>query len=263
MVALTSPHAPLAGRTILVTRAVHQAQSTLDAVVRHGGDALLLPCLEIVHHAEAVNAAVQALSHDTDATVLITSVNGINALIENNTVECVRKMLGGHRQIVAVGSRTAQALQRLGVNRVVVPEPFSQQGVAAWWDMHGWPETLIFVRAAKGCDDLLPQLQAHGCVTAMFACYSSQVPSQAAPEAVVRLLQQGEVDAVLLGSSATARGFITRVGADLAARPIVVAISQRVADEAIKLGLRVQVVATEASFDAMLDQLGDYFGGAR
>jgi len=260
---LTPADAPLAGRTILVTRAVHQAQPTLDGVVRRGGEALLLPCLEIVHHATAVDDALQALSHDADAAVLITSMNGINALLEHSTVECVRQLLDGHRQVVAVGSRTAQALRQLGVGGVVVPEPFSQQGVAAWWHRYGWPETLIFVRAAEGSDDLLPQLQAHGCVTAMFACYRSQVPSLAAPEAVVRPLQQGEVDAVLLGSSATARGLVARVGADLAARPIAVAISQRVADEAVKLGLRVQVVATEASFDAMLDQLGDYFGGVQ
>lgn len=259
---LTANCAPLAGRTILVTRAAHQAQSTLDAVVQRGGHALSLPCLEMVYHASEINRALQALAEASSAALLITSINGINSLLAHSSVNVLRQLIGEQRQVVAVGSHTAQALRQLGVNGVVVPQPFSQQGVAAWWNQHGWPNRLVFIRAAQGRDDLLPLLDAHGCVTQLFACYGSRVPSQAVPMATMQALQEGRVDALLLGSSATARGLIARVGSELAARPIAVAISQRVADEAVKLGFRVQVVAAQASFDGMLDQLGDYFGGA-
>jgi len=217
----------------------------------------------MVYYAAPIDHALQALSDDADAALLVTSINGVNALLARSTADHVQRLIGGQRQVVAVGSRTAQALQQLAIASVVVPEPFSQQGVAAWWNLHGWPDRVIFVRAAEGRDDLFLQLKAEGCVVQLFACYGSEVPPQSAPTAVMQALQQGRVDAVLLGSSATARGLVARVGADLAARPIAVAISQRVADEAVKLGLRVQVVATEASFDAMLDQLGDYFGGVQ
>ncbi|MDQ6964591.1 MAG: uroporphyrinogen-III synthase [Mariprofundales bacterium] len=247
--------APLTGRTVLITRAAHQAQSTLDAVAQRGGRGVLLPCLEILYNGEAVACALQALADDPCAPLLITSVNGVDSLLADRDDGEVGRLIGRRRQVVAVGDSSAAALRRLGVDQVVVPQPFSQLGVAAWWREHGWPERLIFVRAERGRDDLLPLLDAHGCLLRLFSCYGSRIPAQPAPQEVVQALRGGRIDAVLVGSSATARGLVARVGADLAARPVAVAISQRVADEARRLGLRVQVVAAEASFDGMLDKL--------
>jgi len=253
--------AVLTGRTILVTRAVHQAQCTVNAVKNRGGNALLLPCLEVEYHPEAVDQTLQALFQNNEADVLITSCNGIDSLLAQCAASDLRQLIGGQRRVVAVGRQTAESLQYIGVSNVITPEDFSQQGVAMWWNQHGWPQQLIFVRAAQGRDDLLPQLHEHGCVIRLFACYGSRVPSQPPPTAIVQQLQWGHVDAVVLGSSATARGLIARVGIDLARRPIAAAISRRVAEESKQLGLRVQVVAVQASFDAMLDQLGHHFGG--
>jgi len=76
---------------------------------------------------------------------------------------------------------------------------------------------------------------------------------------VLEALQNHAIDAVLLGSVETARGLISRIGIDLARQPLAVAISPRVAASATALGLRVQVVAQSASFEAMLDALAHHF----
>jgi len=250
--------APLQGRTILVTRAAHQAQSTLDAVARRGGVPLLLPCLEVVHQPHVSVLALQALREHRTADLLITSRNGINSLLAASSAVDLQQWIGRQRRVIAVGDHTAHALEQIGLTDVVVPQCFSQQGVAAWWDQHGWPQQLLFIRAEKGRDDLIPLLHSHHCALQLFACYGSRVPSRSPPKEIMTQLQKGGVDAVLLGSRATVAGLIARVGIDFARQPIAVAISQRVADASIQLGLRVQVVATQASFEAMLDQLSQY-----
>ena len=252
---------PLTGRTLLVTRAAHQAESTADAIARRGGQALLLPCLEMIYREDAIDGALGALRRHPQAELLVTSRNGVDSLLARTTPADLRSLIGG-RRVVAVGGRTAAALHAIGVREVATPSEQSQLGVAAWWDRHGWPKRLIFVRAEQGRDDLLPLLRLRGCDTQFFACYGSRVPATPVPDAILRQLRAGTVDAVLLGSAATARGLIDRVGITLARKPIAAAISERVAKASEQLGLRVQVVAPEASFDAMLDCLGDYFGGS-
>ena len=253
--------APLVGRTVLVTRAAHQAQPTVDAIEQRGGRALVLPCLELVWNDANINRALQALQHQPQAELLLTSCNGVESLLAHSSASVLRQMIG-RRRVVAVGTRTTDALRALGVVAVETPKLHSQLGVAAWWDQQGWPQQLIFVRADQGRDDLLPLLQQHQCDLQLFACYGSRVPDAPVPDAIVQQLHADSVDAVLLGSLATAEGLIARVGVALARKPVAVAISRRVADASGKLGLRVQVVAAQASFDAMLDRLGDYFGGS-
>ncbi|MFQ5519405.1 MAG: uroporphyrinogen-III synthase, partial [Mariprofundus sp.] len=77
---------------------------------------------------------------------------------------------------------------------------------------------------------------------------------------VTHMLQQGEIDAVLLGSAKVARFYLHRIGSlALANKPVLAVISEQLAVDARELGLNVQIVAKHASFDAMLDALVEYF----
>ncbi len=243
-----------------MTRAEAQAETTAQAIARRGGTALCLPCLELQPITRQIDAALAALRASRDAAVLITSRNGVTSLLQRCSEEELRALLAG-RPLFAVGRHTASALERIGISNAVVPERFSQLGVADHWAQHGWPQALILIRAEEGRDDLPPLLTRHRCRWQSFDCYRNRVPTQPTPEEILRKLEQGAIDAVLLGSAATARGFVQRVGLGRAHRPVAVAISERVAKEAEKAGLRVQVVAGMASFDAMLDALARHFTG--
>jgi len=77
---------------------------------------------------------------------------------------------------------------------------------------------------------------------------------------VISMLQTGDIDAVLLGSAKTAMHYLQRVGSlEVSNRPVIVAISEKMAVAVRDMGLHVQVVAKEASFEAMLDALAEYF----
>ncbi|MDX8409032.1 MAG: uroporphyrinogen-III synthase [Mariprofundales bacterium] len=263
MGALMGGHCPavgtsLAGRTILVTRAQCQAQATVRAVEQRGGTAALLPCLEVAPIPSGVAMAISALQQDAEADVLFTSVNGVESLRGGADSVMLLRWIGD-RRVVAVGARTAQALCQLGVAYVAQPQEASQLGVAAWWDRHGWPARLIFVRARSGRDDLMPLLAQHSSACDLCCCYQTRVPNDTPSAQIVDMLGHNSLDAVLLGSQETARGFVARVGIKLARRPLAVAISPRVAEAATAMGLRVQVVAQTASFEAMLDALSCYF----
>lgn len=248
----------LEGKRILLTRAAHQLGSIEKMVRACAAVPVPFPCLELQMNSDALKQGVSILPEFTD--LLFTSANGVLALAsfcheQNRTL---KSTLTGKR-IAAVGDKTAAALSALGINVDIIPQIASQDGLIAAYSEHGTPAQLLFFRAEEGREMLAEELEQRGTVVKTVKAYRTVCPDADATETVA-LLEAGQIDAVLLGSTKTARHYLQRIGSSLLAnRPVVVAISQQMAEETAKLGLHVQVVAKSASFDSMLDALTEYF----
>ncbi len=249
---MTEPsRSPLAGRTVLLTRAAHQIPELARLVRARGARPVAFPCMEM----ECLNRSI--LDHrgalDDADWVLFTSANGVDCVIS----ALGAASLAGHR-IVAVGAKTASALTRAGLEPKRTARRASQEGVVELLAKEP-PGTLVFYRAEQGRDYLVTELERRGWRVRLVPAYRMRCP-EADASAIRAQLREGQIDAVLLGSSRTARHYARRIGdARLASRPILVAISPQVAEAARDAGLRVQVVARDASFDAMLDALEAHF----
>jgi len=162
-------------------------------------------------------------------------------------------------RVAAVGNQTADCLNQHGIRTDIVPETASQDGLVDAYLQSGLPERLLFFRAEEGREALAEALTERGIEVETVPAYRTICPHDDASD-VIAMLRKGEVDAVLLGSARACLHYLQRVGdATLAARPVSVAISQKMAAAAMCGGLRVQLVAKSASFEAMLDILSDYF----
>ena len=121
------------------------------------------------------------------------------------------------------------------------------------------PDSLLFFRAEEGRETLAEALSEQGVKVMTVPAYRTICPADDA-EDVLTMLQDGHIDAVLLGSTKTALFYLQRTGSlALANRPVIAVISEKMATAARKLGLNVQVVAKDASFEAMLDALARHF----
>lgn len=247
---------PLSGRRILITRAIEQAEATAEAVQQLGGEAVLFPCLQLQCLSRDVRREVEAY---IDAEWLFTSRNGVTCVAETLGNDLAAYATG--RRVAAVGEKTAEALRGYGLTPSLVADEASQEGLWAAYQQLGLPEKLLFFRAEEGRDMLSKALTDAGCQVTMLPVYRSVCPSEDASE-IRHQLCSGNIDAVLFGSPKTVRHYVQRIGdAEAAGRPLLVAISQQVAEAAREAGLQVQLVAESASFQSMLEALASYFQG--
>jgi len=227
-------------------------------VQARGAVALSFPCLAIEEMPTSVAAGMGLLDGCSD--VLFSSASGVHAVarVVADQGGSLGEILVGKR-IAAVGGKTAAALSQLGVRVDIIPEHASQDGLIDAYKSRGLPHSLLFFRAEEGRENVADALSQQGVRVVTVPAYRTICPLEDASEVIARL-QHGEIDAVLLGSAKTAAHYLQRIGSvELVNRPVVVAISEKMAVSARGLGLNVQVVAKRASFEAMLDALAEYF----
>jgi len=244
----------LDGKRILLTRAGRQMDRLSRTVRKLGAIPVPFPCLAVQSQPEEINQAISQLAGYSD--VVFTSANGVQSVVA--TVNHLKELLQSKR-IAAVGENTADALHLAGVKTDIVPAIPSQDGLIQAYLTHGLPRRLMFFRAREGSETLISALQDRGVNVLLVPAYKTVCPQDDASE-VIAALKRADIDAVLLGSSKAACYYVQRVGdIGLARRPLAVAISDQVARGAAGAGLNVQIVAKTASFDAMLNELSEYY----
>ena len=113
--------APLAGKRFLVTRPQTQAMEFVTLLKEQGGEAICVPTIEIVapQSWEPLDHAMRDLE-DFDILIL-TSVNGVEAFFARLLAnEQYYGLLTGI-QVVAVGPKTAQAIEANCIRPDLVP----------------------------------------------------------------------------------------------------------------------------------------------
>jgi len=247
----------LAGKRILLTRAAGQMQALEQAVQSRGGTPILFPCLQVRTLPEEIRQAMLHIDNFSD--VLFTSSNGVDSVAE--TIGDLRTALHGKR-VAAVGDATAMALKAAGVAVAIIPSLASQDGLMHAYEQQGLPSGLLFFRALEGREYLEQAMAGAGVPVETVAAYETVCPEDNVSD-LIHQLQQGDIDAVLLGSSKAAKYYVQRIltkaDIELADRPAIAVLSEQVKAAALDAGLSVQVVAKQASFDALLDELAAYF----
>jgi len=240
---------PLEHQRILLTRSTQYLAVLADAVCARGAIPIPFPCLQVEILADAI---VQTT--DSYSDVLFTSVNGVHAVASQVDLRALCR----DKRVAVVGEKTAVALQACGVHVDIAPDLASQDGLIAAYEVAGLPSSLLFFRAEEGRDRLADALRSQNVLVTMVLAYRTVCPPDEASD-VIKLLEADEIDVVLLGSAKTACFYLQRIGSvALADRPAIVVISETLAESVRELGLSVQVVAKQASFEAMLDALAEY-----
>lgn len=252
------PMSHLSGKSILLTRGGEQNNKLANLVHEYGATPILFPCLsrEILTHniIAAVDMLLTLNPDDTD--IIFTSQNGVTALGE--TFPNIASKIN-HFRIVAVGKKTAHALVELGCKVSFTPDVESQLGLISKYADIRLPKHVVFFRAEEGGDELSTALISQGIDVNMVFAYRTECDMQQ-PLSSFESLTKKNVDAVLLGSAKTAECYVKRLNnLDIANAPVIIVMSQQVAEAADKLGLTVQVIAKLPNFEAMLASLNAYF----
>lgn len=267
MTHVTTQHrsgAPLAGRSVVVTRAREQAGPLVAGLRDLGADVLEFPAISITDPPDIglLDDAIRRLG-DYDWVVL-SSANAVTRffgrlVFVDRTAEALTLV-----KTAAVGSSTAERMRAYGVEPDFVPDDFSAEGlVAGFAEMGagvGW--RILVPRALDGREHFAQELQALGAQVDVVAAYRT-VPVPPDP-AVIEKIAAGEADAVVFTSPSTVRSFAAAVANTAAEKPaaalFVASIGPTTTRAAVERGMAVGVEASEHSVPGLLRALAEALG---
>jgi len=244
---------------ILVTRPAHQAKALCDLIVAMGGEAILLPAIEIVppDDPRAVKAVIDRLD-DFDLAVFISA----NAVAYGDDV--VRARHGSWPpalRIAAVGRRSAEQLAVRGLPVDICPAAgYSSESLLAedaLQDAQVAGKHVIIFRGEGGRELIADTLSGRGARVEYAEVYRRRPPSEGAA-VFSRLLREGWVDVVIVSSNEGLDNLLSMAGAARSRllQTRLVVISERTATHARDLGFELTpCVATESSDAGLVEAL--------
>lgn len=246
--------APLAGRSVLVTRPRHQAQGLIDAVQRLGGEARVFPTLAIAATPVTPEMIewVRRLG-DGDSVIFISP----------NAVECGMPLieqaggLPGGVAVAAVGRATQRSLTERGVGQVIVPQQGADsEALLALPLLQSLSNrTVLIIRGVGGRELLGNTLTQRGARVVYAEVYRRVTPDDADRARLLAWLAAGGIDVVTTTSAAGLENLLALAGAEgggmLLGLPLVV-VSGRMLQLAERLGFRGPIgIAEGAGEDAV------------
>lgn len=204
---------PLAGKSVLVTRARSQAGVLKKELEELGARVLELPAIRILPPAtwDRVDRAARNLgSYDW---VVFTSANGVQMFLERLRALKKDVRVFGRTKIAAIGPATAERLAEYGFRADFVPADYVSESLAAEFKRREKPagKKILLLRADIARDYLRKALSAGGARVDNVPVYRT-VPESGNGARMAKMIAAGEVDYVTFTSSSTVDHFARLIG---------------------------------------------------
>jgi len=261
---------PLFGKRVLVTRPSGQAAALSDRLRDEGAAAVVAPTIRIEDPSAPAALRDAAREVGTYDWLLFTSKNGVERFFAALRAQGGDARRIGSALVVAIGPGTARALGREGVVPDHVPTEYRGEEVAKIvlgahdGDLEG--VRVLLPRAAVAREILPETLRAAGAHVDVVAAYQNLPPTDDESARIRDLIRRGDVDVVTFTASSTVENLCAVLeaeggssAADALAPLTVASIGPITTRTAVRLGLRVDVTASEYTNDGLVDALRDYF----
>ena len=213
---MTSPKhhsSSLTGLRVLVGRARHQA-SALSAGLRNlGAEVIEIPFIEI-RKPRSYKPLDSALKHlDEYDWLVLTSVNGVDAVWERAKKLKLGKMQFKHLQIAAIGPATSKAINEHGLKVDVVPEEYVAESVVKSLRRQVKDKRVLLARARVARDVIPRELRKLGAQVDVVEAYETVIPksSRLRLRAVLKDPKR-RPDVITFTSSSTVKNFVALLG---------------------------------------------------
>lgn len=252
----------LEGKTIVVTRAAHQAGEFIRLLQERGAATAAIPTIDIVDP-ESWEEADRALgSLGSYDWIILTSVNGVNFFLRR-----AREKLGGlsdlkNCRICAVGPRTRDAILKQGLHVDFMPAEHVAEGVVEESGESWEGKRALFPRAAEGRDVIPAGLRELGAEVDVIPVYRNVLPETSAEE-FRKVLAGGGADAITFTSGSTVNNFIALFpqgeAAEILEGAAVACIGPITSAAARVGGLRVDIEPEQYTIPALTEALERHF----
>lgn len=255
---------PLFGQRILITREHSEGYESLEEL---GAEIVEFRTIEIVppeDWAELDNAIDKIESYNW---LILTSANGVKFLFRRlfEKEKDIRDLKG--IKICAVGTKTAEAINKFGVKVDLVPEEFNAEGllsaiskqsnVGAYRDTPLRGIKFLLPRAEVAREVLPEMIKELGGEIDVVTAYRAVKPDTHGKR-LKRFLKEGKITIATFTSAATFNNFIEITGEDAedVLKDVAITVIGPVTAKAIeKAGLKVSIMPKEATIEAMVNEI--------
>jgi len=241
---------PLFGQTVLVPRPARQAAALREKLGELGASVLLQPAIEIapVDDWTTVDREIQSLS--SFDWLVFASANGVRFFLDRILDSGGDMRALGTCRLAAIGPGTAAALAEYHLRVDLTPDEYRAEALADELVPRVKGKRLLLLRASRGREVLAETLTLAGAEVHQVVVYESR--DVAAPQAAVYdAMGRGEVDWVLVTSSAIANSLVNMFGESLKQAKLA-AISPITARVLADAGYPAAVVAEEYTMDGLV-----------
>jgi len=204
---------PLGGVRVLVGRARHQASALSGELRTLGATVLEIPFIEIrkPRSFKALDAALRSLAEYD--WLILTSVNGVEAMWERLARLHRTKADLKHLRIAAIGPATKKGIEQRGVRVDVVPKEYVAESVVLSLRRRVQGKRVLVVRAKVARDVIPRELRKAGARVDVVEAYETVVPESSGVRlrsALQNLRRRPRV--ITFTSSSTVRNFVALLG---------------------------------------------------
>jgi uroporphyrinogen III methyltransferase/synthase len=259
---------PLTGRTVVITRALAQADEFAQELELYGAQVIACPTIEI-QELEDYERLDEAISHLYGYDwLMLTSVNAVNYFFK-------RLMALGHDasrldevKVCVIGETTAERLRELHVHVDLIPSEFKAEGVySALERFVGGDDAfkglnILLPRASVARDFLPKALEAAGARVDVVPVYRTALPHNLDRGRVAAILS-GSADCIAFTSASTVKNLaqlfdIQDLGAVLSGITIA-CLGDITAQTATDFGLKVEIQPPQSTIPFFARAIADYF----
>ena len=253
---------PLFGKTVVITRPEEQSDAFMHALLERGTEPYLFPVIETVPPKDwqPLDDAIDHL--DSYDGLIFTSVNGVKYFIHRlkENGKDIRELKG--LRLYAIGPKTEQAVNALGIKVDVVPEEFVAESLIESLGKESIQGKRFLLPRAEVARETLPdRMREQGAHIDVVPAYRT-VRADPDAQALRSRLQEGSIHAVTFPSSSTVTHFMELIGTEMKAaltQTAIACIGPVTAKTAEKAGLKVAVMAEEYTVDGLVAALEKHF----
>lgn len=261
---------PLAGRTVVITRAAAQAADFVTELENYGASVIVCPTIEIAEP-ESYERLDEAIDHLYGYDWLIfTSANAIEFFLRRLVHRGVKVEELDEIKVCAIGQASADKLRDAHVHVDVVPQHAKAEGVfAALREFAGGSDQLrglniLLPRAAVGRDYLPKALADAGARVDVVTAYRTVVPEDLDRGRLSAMLA-GSADCIAFTSSSTVKNlallFDTHDLSKVLSGVTIACIGDITSATAAEYGLRVDVQSAQATVKSLAKAIAEYYSG--
>jgi uroporphyrinogen III methyltransferase/synthase len=235
-----------------------------ESVTKAGGEPILFPTIAIedVKDFNDLDEAINSISRYD--WVIFTSVNGVERFFKRFfTLSNDIRQLSGPR-IGAIGPITAAKLKDKHLHVELIAQEFVAEGLLESLEKIGVPGKRFLIPRAEKAREILPDgLTKLGGKVDVVSVYRTVLPSNDDVQSVVRMIDDGEIDAITFTSSSTVSHFMKLVepeGNKLLEKVITASIGPVTSNTLREYGISPQIEASEYTIEGLISALKNYFG---
>ena len=254
---------PLAGKRIVVTRAVEQSRSMADALCEAGAEPVLLPLVTFAPP-DTFSGLDDFLKNVGECDwVVFTSQNALRAVQERSAaLGLVLSQTLNDARIAAVGPATADAIRTAGLRVAYVSHVHRGEALAEELSTEITGRRVFLPRSDRANPELVDALNHHGAKVRAFPAYKT-VPPDADAQRLQQTISRSGSDAILFFSPSAVHHLCEILGAEpfcnLSRQSVFVAIGP-ITEKALRTeGVDRLLVASDTTVAAIIAVLTEFF----